>query len=102
MANVHITLSKVGTKFASGGTMPVIDPVPDIKEYKANPTTSQQTAAVPSGDTYVWEVTAIGGDVWVRFAANPTASAGNDHLVLAGQTRNFGGVAGHKAAVINA
>jgi hypothetical protein len=67
--------------------------------------TSQQTAFSTDGSTFgaFWVITATGGNVWVKFGANPTAAAGDQWLILDGQTRDFAVDAyAQKLAVIDA
>ncbi len=53
-------------------------------------------------DNEYWIITATGGDMWLKFAANPTAAAGDEWLITDGQTREFKGLAGDKMAVKDA
>ena len=84
-------------------------PVPSATALDAESITtsgsSQQSTLSTSGATYgaFWVLTASGGNVWVKFGANPTAAAGDEWLILDGQTREFG-VDGYtqKVAVIDA
>ncbi len=39
--------------------------------------------------------------MWLKFAANPTAAAGDEWLITDGQTREFKALAGDKMAVID-
>lgn len=48
-----------------------------------------------------WSITAVGGNVWVKFGTAPVAASGQDWLVLDGQTREFAATAGDKVAVID-
>ncbi|MEP1292792.1 MAG: hypothetical protein ABJL56_19190, partial [Nitratireductor sp.] len=61
-------------------------------------------SAAPAGDEGVrfWSITAVGGNVWIKFGAAPVAASGQDWLVLDGQTREFAATAGDKVAVIDA
>jgi hypothetical protein len=103
MATVSIVLSQCDTKSISGGAMPVAKSQPKATASLTSSGASQQgsfTTAAKRSDT--WTITASGGKVWVKFAANPTASAGNDWLVLDGQTRDFGvSVDGEIPAIID-
>lgn len=39
--------------------------------------------------------------IWAAFGANPTAAVGTDHFVMAGETRDFGGLSvGDKVSLI--
>lgn len=103
MAKAHCVIAQASTRAITGS---VAKSVPVSKETITTSGTSQATTiATPAanGDAYVWQVTASGGNIWVKFAASPTASAGNDWLILDGQTREFGAsVAAEKVAVIDA
>ena len=109
MATASICLCRTQNTFPDGSPMPVVSSVPVLDETAANPTSStQSTGTVPTTVTnnrhgLVWEISASGGAIWVTFGTNPTASAGVSFLVPDGAVRHFGaGVAGEKAAVINA
>jgi hypothetical protein len=86
---------------------PVPSAVPFATEVITTTDTSQQSDIYNTGvygayGSY-WIVTASGGDVWVKFGSDPTASEGNDWLILDGQTREFAVDAdGQKLAVIDA
>lgn len=63
----------------------------------------QSTNSIAAGATnQMWILTASGGAVWAKFGADPTAAAGDDHLVPDGATRAFDAVAGQRAAIIDA
>lgn len=67
--------------------------------------TSQQADITSSGASYgaFWVLTASGGDVWVKFGSDPTAAAGDEWLIVDGQTRDFAIDAySQKVAVIDA
>jgi hypothetical protein len=106
MATVDIALAAAQSVGRSGGTMPVIDAIPiDTDLISSSGSSVQSDFAVPAGAAGLfWVITVTGGNVRVKFNDNPTAVAAEDGgwLVLNGQTREFGAVAGHKAAVITA
>lgn len=95
---------------AMDGDAPIIAAVPISKQRIDVTATSQvSTISAPpllidrSASIVVCTITATGGDIWAAFGANPTASQGNDWLITAGTTRDFGLVSGGiKVAVINA
>jgi hypothetical protein len=62
-----------------------------------------QQASITVGDEpgLYWEVT-TDTNIWVNFGSNPSASAENTWLVLAGQTRHWQAKAGDKIAVVAA
>ncbi len=66
--------------------------------------TSQQSSnsVQTADDNEFWIITAAGGDMWVKFGADPTAAAGDEWLITDGQTREWKGLAGDKMAVKNA
>lgn len=95
---------------AMDGDAPVTAAVPILKErIDANATSQASAIAAPplsakrAGSIVVCTITATGGDIWAAFGVAPVASQGNDWLITAGTTRDFGIVAeGMKVAVINA
>ena len=95
MATVNIALAQANNleRTQEDSPLPISDSVPDAAESLTSSGTSQQGASIASAIEWPkqhWTVTASGGAVWVKFGANPTAAAGDDWLVLDGQTRNFG------------
>lgn len=80
----------------------MVGETPLLHETITSSAASQATTGTAPDDFSFWEITTKDGAVWVRFAANPTAAAGNDFLVPAGSTRWYEAVRGHKAAVIDA
>jgi len=65
---------------------------------------SQSTSGGASqiqGDQY-WRITVSGGAVWVKIAANPTAAANSDRLLLDGCVFECLANGGEKVAVIDA
>lgn len=91
MANAMITLSEADPGKKLIGRLNLGRSIPKGKHLVANPTAS--TAVSISGanaGSDVWTVSAIGGAVWVRFSTDgANASAGNDHYVESGQTRDW-------------
>ena len=67
-------------------------------------TSQATTGTVPRGDySYYWGVTNnASGAVWVKFGPTPTAAAGSDFLLTAGQTGYWQAKAGQQCAIINA
>ena len=97
MATVHVTFCA-----AVDGPAPVVAGVPEAKQTITSSGTTQSTtiAAAPGN---ICQITATGGNVWAAFGASPTAAAGSDHLIIDGQTREFGFLApGYKVAIIDA
>lgn len=89
--------------YRSGNAM-VEHATPDSSQSITATSTSQQsTITAPDRVADGVCIVTTDTDVWVAIGSNPTASAGNDHLVIAGQTRYFGDLAfGDKVAVISA
>lgn len=97
MATVQITFGA-----AMDGIAPVMAAVPAAAEDITSSAASQQST-ITSQRGQMCQITASGGAVWVKFGANPTASAGNDHLIIDGSTREFGFLeTGWKVALIDA
>ena len=88
MATIHITLSSISGLSATGLTMPVVNSV----EVGADTVTSTSTSAQSSLEGQkglFWTVSALDGNVWVKFGASPTAASDTGHLVGVGQSRDF-------------
>lgn len=91
MATVSIVLTTSNTVTRWGADIRILKSQPKAKQVatsSASSATSTITTASALSD--VWVVTAKGGDIWVKFGTAPTASSGNDWLVMAGTTREFG------------
>jgi hypothetical protein len=87
------------------------DPVPAATPFAAEEITTSETSqqsGVYNAGVYgsygsYWVLTVTGGNVWVKFGSDPTAAAGDQWLILDGQTREFAVDAeGQKLAVIDA
>lgn len=102
MATVQINLC---TTTARMQKQPAVDDVVVAGETIASSGASQATTITASqqgaADEF-WVVTALGGPVWVTFAAEPVAAPGTTWLVGDGKTFWLRATAGNKAAVINA
>lgn len=97
MSDIHVTFVK-----AMDGIAPVVAAHPRAKQLVTSSGTSQATTITAQANE-VCEITASGGPVWVAFGAAPTAAAGSDHLILDGQSRQFGMlIPGEKVAIIDA
>lgn len=97
MAVIHVVFAR-----AIEGRVAAISGVGGQRQRIDATAVSQQTT-ITTLNEQVAEVTATGGNVWVAFGANPTASLGNDFLIIDGQTRYFCHLpAGTKLAVLNA
>lgn len=97
------TMATIAIAFvrAMEGGAPILAPIPTQKQSITSSAVSQQSTAV-AGNGDICQITASGGKVWAQFGANPTASVGNDFLILDGQTREFGFMTpGHKVALID-
>ena len=97
MATVNVAFNT-----AMQGSTPVVGAVPTASAAITSSGTSQQTSITAGNDT-ACRITAIGGSVWIKFGANPTAAAGSDYLIPSGASHDFGNIpAGYKVAVIDA
>ncbi|MCA0000967.1 MULTISPECIES: hypothetical protein [unclassified Mesorhizobium] len=106
MATVAITLGSIAQRTYNDA--PVYASVALGSQALASSGASQQSTVVSAAPDLidktfpVWSITASGGKVWVKFGANPTASAGDGWLILDGQTRDFGAaMTAEKVAVID-
>lgn len=96
MATVQITFGA-----AMDGIAPVVAAVPRAAEDITSSGTSQ-ASAITAQRGEKCQITASGGAIWVKFGSAPTASAGNDHLITDGSTREFGFLeTGWKVALID-
>lgn len=97
MATVNIAFN-----LAMQGNIPAIGAIPASAESITSSATSQQSASA-SGNGTACRVTAINGNVWVKFGVNPVAAAGSDYLIPSGSSHDFGNVPpGFKVAVVDA
>lgn len=86
---------------AMDGGVPIMESIPTAKQVITSSAASQQTT-ITAGNSDVCQITASGGKIWAKFGTNPTASVGNDWLILDGQTREFGLISpGDKVAIID-
>lgn len=99
MATVSIVNAPVSVIKGVGVLLNSSDSV--LSEAITSSGTSQQSV-MTSTAANIWIISAVSGNVWVRFGVNPTAASGDDWLICAGQTREFQGSAGHKVAVVDA
>lgn len=92
----------VAFTLAMDGPAPVVAAVPgSVQSITSSGTSAAST--ITAGNDEICQITATGGNVWVKFGSAPTAAAGSDYLILDGQTREFGFVPpGAKVAVIDA
>lgn len=95
MATVSILLG-----FRGNNGVPVMRTDVRVSETKTSSGASQQSTGSAEAGEY-WEIGST-GNIWVRFAANPTAAAGDDFLIPANSVRHFQSVLGDKVAVIDA
>jgi hypothetical protein len=95
MADVNITFGR-----ALQGVAQVPSAIPTASELLSSSGTSEESVnAASQGD--ICTIT-TDGPIWVAFGGAPTASAGDDHLILAGTTRYFGNLGvGTKVAVVD-
>ena len=76
MATVQIVLAGATGRSATGATMPVVNSVPvDADTLTSGASSAQADFSAPATgwETLFWSVTVTGGNVYVRFGANPTA-----------------------------
>lgn len=107
MATAEIKLGTVSNNSKTTLAMPVLASAPLDADTIVLSGTSQQTDFAAPADQVngmFWRVTAIGGNMRVKFGTNPTAVAGEGGgwVILSGVTDYFAAVAGDKAAVISA
>lgn len=103
MATVHITLNRVAGPARANPIMPVIESVEIAADTMTSSASSAQSSAVATAepDAY-WQITASGGDVFVKFGSNPTAASDSGHLIIDGTTRDFAvSATGEKVAVVD-
>jgi hypothetical protein len=100
MSTVHVTLSAVKGRANTGVTMPVPDSVElGAETINSTSTSAASTLSTTSLDCF-WTVSAMGGAVWIKFGASPSAGSGGGHLIQDGQTAHFAPMAaGEKIAV---
>ena len=97
MATLNVVFARAVERTAQ-----IIAGIPSKAESITTSGTSQASTNA-AGNEDCCQLTVTGGNVWVKFAAAPTAAAGSDYLLIDGQTREFGHLpALTKVAVINA
>ncbi len=97
MATVNV---RIGSVMGAGAS--VYAPIPRSAEAVTSGATSAQASGVAQQGDYL-TVTSVGGAVWVKIGANPTAAAGSTDLIPDGGTRDFGPLKeGEKVAIIDA
>ncbi len=84
-----------------GGTS-VFNAYPRKSESVTSSGTSQQTTITALANEAA-TITSTGGNVWVKAGQSPTAAAGDNTLVLDGETKTIGPMrAGDEIAIIDA
>lgn len=89
MARIHVVLARTNKE------SPVLNSIPLGRAFVDTAGGVQSPPLVASNTdktgTFrkVWQVTALEGNAWLKFGSAPVASAGNDHLIMQGQTREF-------------
>lgn len=82
-STVSVRLARLA--FPGSQSVPVAKSVPYLAESITSGASSAQgsTAIGPAKgwQGLFWIITNSGGNVWVKFGANPTAAAGDDHLI---------------------
>lgn len=96
---IEFSAASVGTPY---GTTPILSTDGAQSEEITSSGTSQATTMT----TDRWDVASVmnngSEDIWITFAATPTAVVGTTHFLAAGERRDFGPLTvGYKAAVIN-
>lgn len=100
MPVTHVTCGPVTARIA-GQILPVERSIPGSKQA-FTPSGASQQSSITAQATEFWHVTTDTA-VWLKFSANPTASAGNDHFLPAGSSRSFSAAGDNeKVAVIAA
>lgn len=103
MATVHVVLTGVQGRVSTGAVMPVCNSQPIAVNTMTSSGTSAESGIAGAEVGNFWNVTATGGNVYVKAGGNPTAATENGYLVLDGQTRDFAvTVAGEELAVVDA
>jgi len=86
MATVSVRLVRLA--FPGPPGVPVGKSIPLLAESKTSSGTSSAGSTAIGPDTnfsdLYWLITVSGGNVWMKFGADPTAAAGSDHLILDG------------------
>lgn len=97
MATLNVVFARAVERTAQ-----IIAGIPSKAEAITTSGTSQASVNA-AGNEDCAQLTVTGGNVWVKFAAAPTAAAGSDYLLIDGQTREFGHLpAGTKVAAVDA
>lgn len=101
MAKLNIVLGLAEAQSKEAGMKPLMsDNVVDSDTLVV--TQASQLSAVVSDDVdQVWMLTALGGDVWVKFAKAPVAGVGDCIPLIAGVPYTFSATPGFKVAVIS-
>ena len=104
MATVRVRLLTVQNKALTGGTQPVLDPVPvQSQNMTSSGTSTQSTVVVPAdAENLYWRIDSDGGAVWLKFGDNPTAAADDDWKVADQGFVEFSARKNQKVAVIDA
>ena len=106
MATISVAVCTLQGAFLQGTPIPAPDSAPLLSEsVTSSGTSAASSGAVPTvtrgNPGYVWRIAPL-GNVWVTFAASPTAAAGTDYIVASGSTDYFIATPGDKVAVIDA
>lgn len=103
MATVHVEMARVRGRALTGSTMPVTDSVALASASQSSSSTWTASTVVAPDTNAFWTVVASGGDVLVRFDADPVNNGGNGRRVNAGMSRDFAvTAAGEKIAIKDA
>lgn len=98
MSTIHVRFGE-----AMGAGAPVYAPLPRASESVTSSATSAATTIEAQGGDFA-SVSAVDGSVYMTIGSSPTAlaSGANMHVVLSGQTKDFGPLKdGDKVAVID-
>jgi hypothetical protein len=86
--------------YRGGEGVPVMRATPSVSEVKTSISASTQSSGSALVDEYIFVSTDTA--IWVKVGSNPTAAAGDDWFLPAGQMIALQAEAGDKVAVIAA
>lgn len=87
-------------KFEAGGAVTVGETDVTSEFFLSSGISTQSTITMTGNN--IWVITAVVGNIWIKFGLNPVAEAGDTWLIPAGQTREFSTGPGYKVAFIDA
>lgn len=99
---VHVALVRTAGHTFSGSYPPVTKSVPISKQYISSTASSTATTISTSAVDNVWEVSVIGGSVWMKAGTSPTAAQGDDRYLEEGTHHFAAQFIGEKLAFLDA